>query len=310
MKSISRMLIFAEVVKQGSFTLAADALQMNKSNVSQHITQLEKELGTRLINRTTRCLSLTDIGQQFAQRCFQLQALVNQTLDEVQEFEQLPQGTLSLTAPHALETGLILPVLSELSQIFPQLQLRLLITDRRLDLVKHNLDLAISVGSLRDSNYRISYLGSLRDIFCASPDLIPHIASIQNPVELHPYPFIATNWQQGHKEHQIFHPSRGQLCLSLQPKIQVNNSPTAAHLASLAMGFALLPNIFVYPFFEKGQLTPVLPHWYAYESPIYAVHPYGDRIPLKVKRFLELLKNYLSITLKKEALWHSKPIVT
>lgn len=308
MKSVHRMLVFAEVVKQGSFTNAAAALNMNKSNVSQHITLLEQELGTRLINRTTRCLSLTDIGQQFARRCFQLQTLIHQTLDEVQEFEQLPFGTLSVTAPHALENGLILPVLSELLQIFPQLKLRILITDERLDLVKHNLDLSISVGSLRDSNYRLSYLGNLRDVFCASASLISEPAAIRDPEDLCPYPFIATSWQQNQKFHQIFHPARGDRCLEVEPKIKVNSSATAARLASLGNGFALIPNLFVYPLFEMGQLIPLLPQWYAYESPIYAVHPYSDRIPLKVKRFLELMKNHLSIVLNKESLRHSESI--
>jgi len=289
------MLVFAEVVKQGSFTNAADVLQMNKSNVSQHITQLEKELGTQLINRTTRCLSLTDIGQKFAQRCVQLQTLVEQTLEEVNEFEQMPQGTLSLTAPHALETGLILPVLSELALIFPQLKLRILITDRRLDLVKNNLDLAISVGSLRDSNYRIRFLGNLKDVFCASPTLMPHLCEIKEPEQLQSLPFIATSWQQGHNHHTILHPNYRERILQLEPKIQVNNSPTAARLAEMGMGFALIPNLFVYPLFEQERLNPLLVNWYAYESPIYAIHPYDDRVPLKVRRFLDLVKNYLSI---------------
>ena len=297
MKNVYRMLVFAEVVKQGSFTSAADALDMNKSNVSQHISQLERELGSRLINRTTRRLSLTDVGKQFAQRCLELQILVNQAIDEVQEFEKQPQGTLSLTAPHALETCLILPVLHELSQIFPKLQLRLLIDDRRLDLVKYNLDIAITVGSLPDSDYRICYLGNLSEVFCASPTFIPNISELKEPEELDRYPFIATSWQQSHKTQKIIHRHKGERILQLQPKIQVNTLSSAANFTQQAMGFALIPNIFAYPLFEQGRLNSLLPGWYSEESPIYALHPYPNQIPLKVRRFIELLKIQLVILL-------------
>ena len=143
-KLLPSLLVFASVANQGSFTKAARQLGMSKSAVSQQVSRLEEVLGAQLLSRNTRGLSVTPLGSKLLLRCELLQDQVDLAFVELSNAERAPAGTFSVTFPHALEKDIAVPAVRQLGQEYPGLEPRLIVTDRRLDLVRDKLDVAIS----------------------------------------------------------------------------------------------------------------------------------------------------------------------
>jgi len=290
-----RMQVFAEVVKQGSFTAAAEPLNLTKSGGSQHISQLEKELGTQLLIRTTRRLSLTHAGNVFLQRCNELDTLLGLAMDELQEAEQSPQGPLTITAPHALANAIVIPAISELASQFPGLEPRLLIDDKPRDLLQQHIDVAIRVGPLEDSSLRARALGTQREHFVASTGYLAQHCQ-QQPLtldNLSQHPFIATSWQQRKKRYALMNRQQQRCEVNLPTRFRVNDCSSAAQLASLGAGIALLPNTYLAAAYPQSSLVPVLDDYYSPEDSIYAVHSYQGAPPLKITWCIRIVEKYL-----------------
>lgn len=288
MKNIYRMLVFAEVVQTGSFTRAAESLGHTRSGVSQHISLLEEELGVRLMNRSTRRLSLTEEGRLFAGRCQAIRDLVNVALDEMQSQTSYPEGPLVITAPHAFESTLVLPTLTQLCKLFPKIEPKLIINDQRLDLLSNNIDLAISVGALPDSNYKARKLGELTEIFCAAPTKLEQLGEIKRPEQFSTLPHIATSWQERRKTQAVLWDEK-KIKLKLLHRFRVNTLPSAANIAEQGLGIALLPDIYAKTLINKGTLIQVFPNIISEPREIYCIHPYSQQMPLKVRTFINLL---------------------
>jgi LysR family transcriptional regulator, transcriptional activator for aaeXAB operon len=167
-KMLPSLLIFAEVSKQQSFTLAAKQLGMSKSAVSQQVKRLEIQTGQQLLSRHTRGMSLTTAGEKLLSRCELLQDQVNLAFAEIDSSKETPSGVFSITIPHSLEREIVIPALSQLCIEFPNIQPRLLVSDQMQDLIKNNLDVALSFGELKDSHYRALPVGVVGEIICAS----------------------------------------------------------------------------------------------------------------------------------------------
>ena len=148
LKQLPRLMVFTVVAQKQSFTKAAAHLQISKSAVSQQVSLLESELGVRLLNRTTRELSLTAIGSKLLERCTVLQDQLSLVFNDLAEAGVSPSGRFAVTYPHSLESSIILPAVEQLCIEFPHLEPVLIADDAPLDLVEHQLDVAIHVGEL------------------------------------------------------------------------------------------------------------------------------------------------------------------
>ncbi|NMH65113.1 LysR family transcriptional regulator [Shewanella sp. SHSM-M6] len=279
------MLVFDEVVKLGSFTKAAEALGHTKSAVSQYITQLEAELGVRLLNRSTRQLNLTFAGQQLAKRSAQLLELLGLTLEESRALNAVPRGRLAITAPHAFEAGLITPLVAELVAEYPQLAPELLFSDERLDLLEHKLDLAISVGPQKDSGYQAIPVGTLDNILVASPAFLARHGPVA-AAALGSLPLIVTPWQQDCH----LSSARGEsLSFSSSRSLRVNTSLGAVNSALCGAGIALVSSVFVAAALAEGRLQRVLPDHAGPSRRVYALHGYRQQLPLVLRLLVERL---------------------
>jgi DNA-binding transcriptional LysR family regulator len=290
LKNLPRLLIFAEIVKQGSFTAAAESLGMTVSGVSQQLSQLEKTLGVRLLNRSTRVFVLTDTGQMFLRHCNSVINQLSLAMDELQEIKESPQGILSITAPHSLETSVIVPAISQLCKAFPNVHPRILIDDQWLDPIKNNLDVMIRLGELPDSNYLARKLGVLEDIICASPAYLAQHSPINCVDDLKQHLWIATSWQQKQQDYIVTDSSSSRkITIHVSKNILVNTLPSALGLVKRGLGIAMLPRNYVTSSIKKGRLLHILPELTCKKWPIYALHAYHGAIPVKVKYFIELL---------------------
>lgn len=276
-----RMLVFAEVVRTGSFTQAAEVLGHTKSGVSTYINQLEQILQCRLLNRSTRRLELTAAGELFAQRCHELESTMGLALDEVRELQQQPAGRLAITAPNAFSDEILAPVIEQMCRSYPALEPELVFSDHKLDLLEHKLDIAISVGALKDSNYRALPLGHMKQVLVASPTWWH-----RENREFEPCRKILTHWQQDERldyqgEEVIF---------GTGPQVKVNTLPGAVALAKQGMGLALIPQVFVRQALAQGDLIQVFEQYSAQTREVYAVHPYQRQLPLVLRVLIEKIK--------------------
>ncbi|ASP38335.1 LysR family transcriptional regulator [Bacterioplanes sanyensis] len=280
-----QMLVFGEVVRQGSFTAAAEALGHTKSAVSTYVSQLESHLAVQLLNRSTRKLTLTEAGQRVYQRSLQLTSAINDVLDDIDALLGEPQGRIAVTAPHAFEATLITPVIEQLCRTYPKLLPDMHYSDERLDILTHNLDMAISVGELADSRYRVIALGQLLPVLVAAPSYLAGNACNSAAV-LSQHRLIQLPWQQQasihHGQHSVaFHSDN---------MLKTNTVSSAIQYARHGLGIALLPARFVREELQRGELQPVLPLYSGEQRTVYAVHRYQTTMPLALQVMVKQLQ--------------------
>src|SRR5919106_1871052 len=169
MDKFTSMKVFVTVVQAGSFSAAAEALTLSKAMVSKHIKHLEDTLGVRLLNRTNRSLSLTEVGVTYLEQCQQILAQVEEVDLAIAQLNAQPQGTLKVIAPTFFGTFYLVPAIVDYKAHYPEVRVHLALNDRPLDLVEEGLDLWVRVGRLRDSNFIARQLASVRLVVCGAP---------------------------------------------------------------------------------------------------------------------------------------------
>ncbi|WP_026180103.1 LysR family transcriptional regulator [Hahella ganghwensis] len=283
-----RMLVFHEVIKSGSFTGAAERLGHTRSAISTYISQLESLVGTTLMTRSTRRLSLTPAGRQFALRCEQMAETLQLAIEELQDFEQEPQGRITITAPHAFESLLVESVIAELCRQYPKLIADVTFSDQRLDLLEHKLDMAISVGPQKDSDYHAIKLGELRSYLVAAPKYLESQGSPE-PLTLSHHTLIQLPWQ----EKAALYSGDQRIILQTSRIMKVNTLPAAINYAIHGLGVLLAPSIFVADAVQAGKLERAMPGWQAETREVFALHTFGKRMPFILRQTAERLKRQL-----------------
>ncbi len=295
-KQISRLLVFAEVAKQGGFTAAARELNVSKSAVSQQVQSLENELGIQLLSRTTRGIKLTALGERIRLRCQNIEHEMEGVFADLANAQNNPRGVFSITFPHSLEEHVVIPAIERLCAEFPGIEPELYVTDESIDLVTNHLDLAVRAGELADSGYRALPLGKLTEIFCATPLFLQRSGLSQKEFtwdKLSDYPWIASSWQKNTVAIiDIQSQETRQIKLNIFAK--VNTLPSVLNLTLKHMGIALLPDLYARPYLLSSELVPIAtsvtgPLW-----PLYSVHTYQTEKPIHVTRFHQLLQGFIA----------------
>ncbi len=288
------LLVFARVANQGSFTKAAKTLGMSKSAVSQQVSRLESVLGSQLLSRNTRGLSVTTLGQKLLERCELLQDQVDLAFVELSNAEKTPAGTFSVTFPHSLEHAVAVPAIRQLCQEYPGLEPRLLVTDQKLDLVQDKLDVAIFAGELEDSSYRVLPVGTVTEIWCATPAYVQRFGEPQTPDDLPQHRWIATDWQRNplavYEDGTNGRPER----IRMGDFARANTMPCAIELARQHMGLILLPDIVGLPLILENTMVRVLPRYRGPRWPFHFIHPFQAEKPLYIGRFHQLIVHYFA----------------
>jgi len=295
-KQLSRLMIFASVAQKGSFTQAAEALGITKSAVSQQIKTLESEMSIRVLNRTTRGVSLTALGEKLFLRCQLLQDQVELAYADIATAEENPSGRFAITYPHALESRVVMPTIEQLCCEFPGLEPELVVSDASLDLVEHNLDVSIHAGELADSSYRALPVGTVKEIFCATPLFLNRNRTPKTLEDLMTLRWISTGWQQ--PKVSIFDVnSNAKTMIKLKQFARVNTLPSALEMGLRHMGIILLPDVTAKPLIKTGELIHLMDHITGPLWPVYAVHAYQADKPIHLTRFHQLICRQLNSVL-------------
>jgi DNA-binding transcriptional LysR family regulator len=281
------MVVFAEVVDAGGITAAAARLGLRKSTVSRRLAALEERLGTRLLERNTRRLRLTEPGREYHAHCARLVAearAINQALSESRD---TPRGTLRLVT-FSLLGELLTPVLSEFLLRHPQVRVEVSLAQAHVDLVAEEYDLALRTGPLLDSSLVARRLGQVRTGYYASPAYLSRRGTPRAPDDLSTHECVLVA-EPGTDEVWFFSGPRGARTVPVSGRLQVP-SERAGHAAARAgLGLVRLPTILVAEDVRAGVLVPVLEAVTPPGLPIFAVYPSSRQLPRKVRAFLEML---------------------
>lgn len=286
---------FVEVMHQGSFAAVARERNIDPSSVSRAIASLEKELGIRLFQRTTRQLSPTEAGTIYFSRIAPLIEEMEQAVELITESQQ-PQGTLRVTASVSFGLKCIVPLLSKFELVYPEIAIDLLLSDARLDLVTERIDLAIRLGRMPDSSLIAQKLMSTRYYVCGSPDYLKQY-QIKQPQDiaqhnclLFPLPGFRSRW--------IFQDDHGtRFKIPVRGRTIISNAIGLQKCAIAGMGLALLPLWLIEQDLKTGKLVQVLPDYQVtasdFNTSAWLVYPSRSYVPLKVKVFSSFIKQYL-----------------
>ncbi len=289
-KQLSRLMVFAEVAHQGSFTRAAKQLGITKSAVSQQIKSLEADMDIRILNRTTRGVSTTALGQRLLSRCQILKDQVDLVLKDIASAEENPKGRFAITLPHSLESNVVMPAIEQLCLEYPGLEPELIVSDSSLDLVENNLDVAIHAGELPDSSYRALPIGTITEIFCASPLYLNKNFTPKKITDLTQLKWIATSWQK--QKMSVYDiTNKEKTIIELTQFSKVNTFPSALTMALRHLGMVLLPDNVAKPLIKSGELVHIMEQYTGPLWPLHTLHAYQREKPIHLTRFHQLVCN-------------------
>ena len=287
MQDLNDIVVFARVVEAGSFVGAARVTGIPKSTVSRKVSELEARLGARLLQRTTRSLTLTDVGQTFFRHAQRVVAEVEEAARAVTVMQEAPRGLVRVTLP--LNVGFFAPIVASFMRQHPQVQVELVGTDRVVDLVAEGFDLAIRAGDLEDSSLVARRLGKLESYLVASPAFVRRHGVPKEPADVEPLDCIVfgAGQQRGHWPLR-----REGRTVTIEPKARmtVNDFEFVEVAARAGLGIAMLPVYRCVDGLRTKQLRRVLPQWCAREFPLHAVYPTSRHLSPAVGALLEHLR--------------------
>lgn len=294
MDSLTDIAVFVQVVDAQSFTAAADKLGLSKSVVSKYVTRLEDRLGARLLNRTTRRLSLTEVGRVFYERSQQGLHEIEEAEAEVSRLQSAPRGILRINSPMSFGILHIAPALPDFLAHYPDLSVDMNLDDRRVDLVEEGFDLAIRIGELPDSSLVARRLGPCRHVVCGAPGYFKRHGLPRTPEDLRDHNAITFKYQDSPREWHFASPKGGVIRIPVSGSIQMNNSLGLREALLHEAGVTLTPTFVVGDDIKAGRLQAVLPDYKALEVSIYAVYPQRRHQSPKVRAFVDFIGNRIS----------------
>ncbi|MGO4381672.1 LysR substrate-binding domain-containing protein [Pseudoduganella sp. RAF53_2] len=283
--------LFSEVVERGSFTAAARALGLQTSKLSRRVRALEEELGVRLLNRTSRRLSLTETGRQFQQHCLALVAEARAAKEIVDQTRTEPQGTVRISCPVGLLNSGVAEIIARYLADHPQVQVLVDATNRRADVIEEGLDFAIRVRQppLEDTDLAVRQLGLSTLILVASPTLIKRHAAPASIDSLKEWPTIAnSNASEKYTWHLV--DEQGQVVLlQHRPRLATDDMTSLRKAATLGLGVAMLPRDLVEEELRTGRLQRVLPNLSSRTALVHAIFPTRRGMVPAVRQLLDAL---------------------
>ncbi|MGE0331090.1 MAG: LysR family transcriptional regulator [Ramlibacter sp.] len=288
MDKFQEMRVFAGVADAGSFVGAADVLGMSKAAVSRHVSDLEQRLGVRLMQRTTRKLSLTPEGEVFLSRCRDILASIEESEAELSTRAASASGLLKVSVPVSFGTRHLAPLWSEFLAAHPRLTLDVHLADRVVDLVDEGFDLAVRIARLPDSSLVSRKLASTRLVLCAAPSYLRRRGTPRHPDDLAAHDVIGYSLLATPGQWLLQGPD-GPVTVKTKPRLWTNNGDTSVAAAVRGAGIDLQPTFLIADELADGRLVEVLPAWQAMALGIYAVYPSRKFVLPKVRALVNFL---------------------
>jgi DNA-binding transcriptional LysR family regulator len=299
MDTLQSMRVFVRVVEAGSYTGAAQILNTTTAYTSRSVSDLEAHLRTRLLNRTTRRIALTEAGERYLQRCEQILAYVDHAEAEASDAHVRPAGKLKIHAMTSLGQHYIVPAVGRYQQRNPDVRIELTLAQRMPDMLDEGYAVALVLAqSLPDSGLVSQKLGSAFSIVCASPDYLERNGVPQSLSDLRDHMCMQMGTPTMPADEWMFHGPHGEESLRLgDPAFQINVAEAMAVAVREGMGLAVLPLYAAMAGLRSGELVQVLPDYISQEMNVYALYPSRQYLDAKIRTWLEFLRSELPIML-------------
>ncbi|SRR5450830_277075 len=288
MNKLREIECFIAVAELGSFVKAADALNVSKAAVSRTVVELETRLGARLMQRTTRRLSLTEAGSLYLERCKQIVAALEDADQVISAGNTDPTGLLRINAPQTFGVLHMTHVWPCLLQRYPGIKLDITLSDRIVDIVEEGYDLAIRIARLPSSSLVHRKLASTRILVCASPAYLQQHGTPHHPDDLKDHMVIGYAYAAD-KDEWHFNGPAGPLNVKTNVRLHANNGDTCVAAALAGIGITRQPTFMLHEHIRSGKLMPLFPDFDSAELGIYAVYPSRTHLPAKVRATIDFL---------------------
>lgn len=292
MDSIYMMRVFAAVAEKLSFAHASRVLDISPAAVTRAIVQLEKSLGTKLLQRHERRIQLTDSGRTYFEHARGVIALLEEANAAVVRINTAARGHLKVTAPVLFGKLFVMQGISDYLHRYPDMEVSAMFVDRTVNLIDEGFDVAIRIGQLPDSGMKALLLGQVRRVTCAAPSYLARNGVPGHPNDLQDHSIISTD---GAAQSVVwkFGTDPASLAVKLKPRLGVSSNDAAIEAAKLGVGIAQLPSYQVVAQIAAGTLKPVLQDYPSDSLPIHLLHRQGKFSAAKVKNFIDLISERL-----------------
>ena len=291
MRNWEAMEAFIEVVRQGSFSAAASQLKVSPSHISRLITQLESELSCTLLFRTTRRIRLSEAGELYYQHCRGLPETLSSAEEVVSTLNQAPVGAFKMTCATTFGERFIAPVMNDFLISHPKIELELHLTNREVDIIEEGYDLAIRMGSLKDSSHLSRRLCDREEFLCASKEYVAQHGMPHTLAELSKHHCLS-----GSKNYWLFQQNGQRKEVKIPSAWRSNSGPALLDAVRKGLGIAQLPDYYVKEDLARGQLIALLPQYQYPYSGVWLVYPKVRHSSPKLQRICDYLIDHVKPT--------------
>lgn len=294
MHDLNDMHYFVQVIAEGGFSAAARKLGVPKSTLSRRIAQLEEDLGVRLIHRSTRRLTLTDIGREFLSHCETVVAGAEAARDSIDRAQQVPRGVVRVTAPMDISRAMLAPALPEFMAAYPEVTVKLDVMNRRVDLVDEGVDIAVRVRpAVEDSSLVMRSIVTSTTMLVAAPGLIDRLGEPGTPAALEQFPSVAMAMADGRHRWSLRNADGETAMVRHEPRLVTDDMLVLKAAAVAGIGVVMLPGFVCYGDLEKGRLRQVLAEWQTPAGQIHVVYPHRRGLLPAVRALVDFLAERL-----------------
>ena len=290
MSNLIEMEAFLIVVEEGSFTAAARRMGVTKSYASKLVVRLEDRLGVRLLQRTTRQLTLTEVGRAYFERCSDAMRTFSEAEAQATELQTSPQGWLRISLPNAFAVTYLAAPIAEFKARYPDLTVEVILSDRKIDILAEGFDMAVRIGELEDSSLIVRRLARVDRSVCASPSYLHRRGTPSRPEDLvnhdcliYAYHAVPTTWKFKGPDRDV--------SIDVTGKLVSNHAAMLVEAAGHGLGLVFCPIFLSAPSIRTGRLVRVLPEWH-FPLFVSAVFPNARHVPAKVRIFVDFLINH------------------
>lgn len=283
------MAVFAKVVESSSFAAAARHFAISPAMVSKHIRTLEERLGVRLLNRTTRRVSATEVGQNYYERCLRILNELEDAERAAGDLEAAPRGLLRVTSSVSFGAHQLAPAIADYLVAYPDVSIDLSLHDNYVDLLEERIDLAIRLGQLSDSSLIAKKLYEVEMVLCASPGYLAAHGTPQKPRDLVKHNCLIYTYAAPRAWTFTDRKTSKEEVVRISGRLLANSGDPLLALALKDTGILLGPDYLVADGLSGGRLVRLLPDYKTPETPVYAVYPHSHYLPAKTRTFIDFL---------------------
>ena len=292
MDRLTEMEAFVQVVDHGGFTDAARKLGLSKSAVSKHVSALEARLAVRLLNRTTRRVSPTEVGLAYYDRARSVLAEASEADSMVTAMQATPKGSLRISAPVSFGVGQVSPVVAAFLCRYPEVDINMVLEDRFVELIAEGFDLAIRIGNLTDSSLKARKLAEARSVIAAAPSYLAEMGTPRTIDDLNEHRLLHYSQLSAGNFWKLRGPSGEERQIRVGGRLTVNNGAALMRAAEAGLGISQVPSFMLGDALTSGRLVEVLADRPPQMLGIYALYPQGRFPQPKLRAFIDFLADH------------------